>query len=153
MDFFKKNVNISEAADFAYAEWYANLSDAKKAQFFQSGYDFVVEKVRHDVTSANPFSTEAETIFRFIELTQKDSYPEDKFSFIQKVMHNRSEKEWRKRFKKMKTELGWSYDDIARFIGASGGGSVKASVNRRVPAFGKLAVCVYETLRKREEEG
>lgn len=63
-------------------------------------------------------------------------------------MAERSEQEWKQRFKAMKKQPGWTYDDMARFIGASNGASVKASVNRQLPAFAKLAVCVFEQLRK-----
>jgi len=38
---------------------------------------------------------------------------------------------------------------MARFMGASGGDSVKASVNRQLPAFAKLAVCVLEAMQEK----
>ena len=85
-------------------------------------------------------------IMRFIEVTQKADYPEDTFAFIRESMQKRSEKEWQQRFKIMKKTLGWSYEDIATFIGAENGPTVKASINRKLPAFAKLAVCVFESM-------
>ena len=84
---------------------------------------------------------------RFIEVTQKADYPEATFAFIVETMHKRSEKEWQQRFKTMKKELGWSYDDMANFIGAENAETVKSSINRKLPAFAKLAVCIFEHLQ------
>jgi len=150
MDFSKETLDASELADFAYADWYSRLPDEKKAEFFKSGFDFVAKKVRHDVKNDNPFATDADVRFRFVELTQRDDYPEELFAFIQEKFSECSEKEWQQRFKAMKNALGWSYDDIAGFIHAGSGASVKASINRKLPAFAKLAVCVFEKLHTPE---
>lgn len=146
MDFFKENHEASEKADFAYAEWYSRLPEEHKAAFFNSGYQFVSEKVRSETKNENPFVTEADILMRFISLTQKEDYPETVFNFIAGKMAARSEKEWQRRFKKMRQSLGWSYEDMAKFMNAGGGASVKASINRKLPAFAKLAVCVFEQL-------
>ena len=76
---FSENVKASEAADFAYAQWYSSLPDERKAQFFQSGYNLVAGKVRFDINKENPFATESEIALRFIELTSKDAYPPETF--------------------------------------------------------------------------
>ncbi len=146
MDFSKENFEAAEKADFAYADWYSKLPDERKAAFFQSGYDFVSEKIKSDVQTENPFATHADILFRFVELTQKESYSEPVFNFIKEQLNVRAEKEWQERFKKMKQALNWSYEDIATFMNAGSGASVKASVNRKLPAFAKLAVCVFEQL-------
>lgn len=146
MDFSKKIFEASKKADWAYAEWYSRLPDERKAEFFNSSYEFVSEKIRSDTKSENPFATEADIQLRFIELTQKEDYSERIFDFIQAQMAWRSEKEWQKRFKAMKKSLGWSYEDMATFMHAGSGDSVKASVNRKLPAFAKLAVCVFEQM-------
>jgi len=83
----------------------------------------------------------------FIERTQKEDYPESVMSFIREKMAERSEAEWKQRFRAMKKELGWSYEEMATYMNAGSGASVKASVNRKLPAFAKLAVCVFESLR------
>lgn len=145
MDFSKK-VKASEAADYKYAEWYSGLPDEKKAQFFQSGFQLVAEKIKYDVRKENPFSTEADVVSAFIERTQKEDYPESVMSFIHEKMAERSEAEWKQRFRAMKKELGWSYEEMATYMNAGSGASVKASVNRKLPAFAKLAVCVFESL-------
>jgi hypothetical protein len=150
MDFSKENIEASEQADFVYADWYSRLPDEKKAEFFKNGFDFVAKKVRHDLKSENPFATEADIRLRFVELTQREEYPEEIFAFIQEKFLECSEKEWQHRFKAMKNALGWSYDDIANFIHAGSGASVKASINRKLPAFAKLAVCVFEKLHTPE---
>lgn len=62
----------------------------------------------------------------------------------------RAEEEWKQRFRAMKKELGWTYEEMARFMGASSGDSLKASVSRKVPGFAKLAVCVFEQMKKGE---
>ncbi len=45
--------------------------------------------------------------------------------------------------------LGWSYKNMAMYMEAKNGSSVKASVNRQLPAFAKLAVCVFEQMKAR----
>jgi hypothetical protein len=39
----------------------------------------------------------------------------------------------------MKTQFGWTYDDIAQFIHAESGNSVKSSVNASVKVEGRFA--------------
>ena len=146
-------IKASEASDFAYAQWYSSLPDSRKSEIFQSGFNFVAEKVRYDIRNENPFATKAEIILRFIELTQKDAYPPETFAFIRKKMLERAEAEWKQRFRAMKKELGWTYEQMARFMGASSGDSVKASVSRKVPGFAKLAVCVFERIRGDRQAG
>ena len=86
------------------------------------------------------------------KVVQKEKYSPKVFAFIQQKMKERSEKEWQDRFKTMKKTLGWSYDQMATYSGASNGASVKASVNRKLPAFAKLAVCVFEQMQKNQAE-
>ena len=137
-------VHSSEAADFAYARWYSTLPDERKAEMYLAGYNFVAEKVRQDALRENPFATKAEITLRFIELTQKDQYDEKTFAHIKAVMQARIEAEWKDRFKRMKRELGWSYEQMASFIGASSGDALKATISRKIPAMANLAICVFE---------
>lgn len=146
MDFSKENYEAAKKADFEYAEWYSRLPDERKAEFFNSAFQFVSGKIQSDAKEENPFATEADVMLQFINLTQKEDYPETVFNFIAGKMAARSEKEWQHRFKKMRQMLGWSYDDMAKFMNAGSGASVKASINRKLPAFAKLAVCVFEQL-------
>ncbi len=139
---------LSRESDFAYAKWYAKQPDALKAGFLAEGFQFAFEKVAYDEKKVNPFVSEAMVTSRFIEIAHKQDYTPQVFAFILEQMAERSEREWKQRFKAMKKQLGWSYDDMARFIGASNGASVKASVNRQLPAFAKLAVCVFEQMNK-----
>jgi hypothetical protein len=69
-----ENVKASEAADFAYAKWYNQLPDEKKATFFKNAHKMVVDKMTYDVKKENPFSNHADVMMQFIELTQKDAY-------------------------------------------------------------------------------
>ncbi|NJN78321.1 MAG: hypothetical protein HC803_08345 [Saprospiraceae bacterium] len=108
----------------------------------------MVDKVTYDVKKENPFSNHADVMMQFIELTQKDAYSPEIFAFIQKTMAEKSEKEWQERFKAMKNELGWTYEHIATFVGAKNSDSIKASVNRKLPNFAKLAVCVFEQMKR-----
>ena len=140
----------SEASDFAYAEWYSRLSDAEKTRFFLSAFDFVANKIRYDAKKENPFTTEASIILRFVESTQGEDYTEKTMDFIRMSMEARSEEEWKQRFNKMKKKLGWSYEEMAKFIGAGSGASVKSSINRKLPAFAKLAVCVFERMSEKK---
>lgn len=147
---YSKNIEESEKSDLQYAKWYESLSDEKKAQFFKSGYDFVTNKIRYDLKTENPFAGESDVIMRFIELTQKEDYSAETYEDIKNKMAERSELEWKKRFKKMKKSLGWSYDQMAVYMGAGSGASVKASVNRQLPAFAKLAVCLFEKMELKD---
>jgi len=148
MDFSKENLAAKQAANRQYAEWYSQLPDERKAEMLLSGYEFAAGKIRYDIRKENPFATDSDVRMRFIELTQGD-YPESTMNFIRQKMKERSEADWQKRFKAMKKVLGWSYEDMARFMGASGGDSVKASVNRQLPAFAKLAVCLFEKMQEK----
>ncbi|MFK7937680.1 MAG: hypothetical protein AB8G22_29450 [Saprospiraceae bacterium] len=143
-----ENIAAANAADLAYAKWYAGQSDQRKAGMILSAFNLIADRIRQQVRKLNPFATKADETMRFIELTQKHKYPPEVFAFIQQKMQERSEKEWQQRFRAMKKELGWSYADIARFIGAENEASVRASINRKVPAFGKLAVCVFEEMKE-----
>ena len=143
----EENIRASEAADIQYAHWYAQQSDERKSAMMLSGYKMVADNVTQQVKAKNPFSTQSDVTMRFIEVTQKADYPEATFAFIVETMHKRSEKEWQQRFKTMKKELGWSYDDMANFIGAENAETVKSSINRKLPAFAKLAVCIFEHLQ------
>ncbi len=144
---YSENVKLSEASDLAYAKWYASLPNEKKNQFFLSSYNFVVDKIRNDSIRDNPFVTESEIKLRFIELTQKEDYSPETFAFIKRKMQERIEEEWKARFREMKKKLNWSYDEMATFSGAKNGESIKASVNRKLPAFAKLLVCIYEEMK------
>lgn len=147
---YSKHIEASEKADFAYAKWYAQLPDDRKATMFRDGFDFVAEKIRHDVLSENPFASEGEIILRFIELTQQQDYAPEVFDHIRYTMRQRIEEEWRQRFRRMKRTLNWSYEDMASFMGAASGNALKSSVSRQLPAFAKLAVCVFEEMEKRQ---
>ncbi len=149
MDFSEKNILAKQEARRNYTKWYSQLSDEKKFQMVYNGYDFVVQKVRGDELRANPFTTESDISMRFIELTQSD-YPAATMDFIREKMKERSEIEWQERFKTMKKALDWKYEDMARFTGAASGDSIKASINRQVPAFAKLAICVFEEMSKKQ---
>lgn len=95
--------------------------------------------------------TESELMLRYMEYNLKPSTPPDVFEFIRQKMLERAEEEWKARFRAMKKDLGWTYDNMARFIGAKSGASLKASVSRKLPGFAKLAVCVYERAKQQEE--
>ena len=151
MDFSENaaaNIQASQESDNAYARWYASQPDEKNAAMIVSGWQLVTGHVEDQVRTRNPFATEADVRMRFIEHTQKEDYPADVFAFICQKMAERSEAEWAQRFKNMKKKLGWTYDDMAHFMGAKSGAAVKASVNRKLPAFAKLAVCVFEECSK-----
>ena len=149
---YSKNVKASEAADFVYAEWYSKLPQERKAKFFQDGFDFVANKIKYDVLQENPFATDSDIKLRFIELTQQEAYSPEMFSFIKKEMKKRSEQDWKARFKIMKKTLGWNYEEMANYMGAENGASVKASVNRKLPAFAKLAVCLFEQMEIKKND-
>lgn len=149
MDFSEKNLQAKQEANRQYAKWYRQLPDERKSEMILNGYNFVAGKIRYDVLKENPFATESEIGMRYIELTQSD-YPESTMNFIREKMQERSEADWQNRFKVMKKALGWKYEDMAKFVGASSSDSIKASVNRQLPAFAKLAVCVFEEINKKE---
>jgi hypothetical protein len=146
---YSKAIQASDAADLAYAQWYAQLPDERKAAFFRDGFQFVADKIRYDVLQENPFATEAEIVLRFIELTQPSDYLPEVFAHMRQHMQDCIEAEWKQRFRHMKRTLGWSYDQMAAFIGAANGASLKASVSRQLPAFAKLAVCVFEQMEQK----
>lgn len=143
MDYSKQQA-AHLAADVAYSKWYYQLSDERKQQMFRSGFQHTVKRIRHDALKANPFASEEEIKLRFIEITQAADYPPETMDFIRREMHKRITADWKARFQRMKKHLGWSYDEMARYMGASSGASLKASVSRGLPNFAKLAVCVFE---------
>ncbi len=148
MDYFD-TINASRESELAHAEWYSKLPDERKAKMLCDLFQFGLETVKYNAKKENPALTEAELLLKYIDLNLKDAYPPETFTFIRQKMLERAEEEWKQRFRAMKKELGWTYDDIATFIGAGSGNSVKASVSRKLPAFAKLAVCVYERMKRR----
>jgi hypothetical protein len=146
MDYFEM-INSSKESELAYARWYSQLPDERKAKMLCDLFQFGIETVKYNAKKENPFLTESELLLRYMELNLKEEYPPETFAFIRKKMLERAEEEWKQRFRAMKKELGWTYDQLAKFMGAGSGDSVKASVSRKVPAFAKLAVCVFEALK------
>jgi hypothetical protein len=144
----EENIKASRASDLLYAKWYAAQPNERKSSMILSGYNFAANNIKQQVKKENPFATHADVVMRFIEISHKADCSTETFDFVVKNMNQRSEKEWQDRFKALKKELGWSYNDMATFMGAENGASVKASVNRKLPAFAKLAVCVFEQMKK-----
>lgn len=139
--------------ELASSRWYYALPDERKAKIMADGFQFVFDTIKHTALSDNPFMTKEDVKLEFMKVTQMKDVSEETYQFVVSKMKERSEAEWQTRFKAMKKNLGWSYDDMARFIGAASGDSIKASVNRQLPAFAKLAVCVFEQLTKNVESG
>jgi hypothetical protein len=110
-------------------------------------FQFGVDSIRYNAKKQNPYLTDSETMLFYFEKNLKSSFSPEVFEFIQSEMMKRAEIEWENRFKSMKIQLGWTYDDIAQFIHAESGNSVKSSVNRKLPAMAKLAVCVFEAMK------
>ena len=155
MDFSETNLPALESkseAERAYTRWYAQLPQERKAKLFADMFQFGLDSVKYNAKKNNPFLTDAEATLRFIELQFKHDYSPEMFDFITKKMEERAELEWKARFKAMKKAYGWSHDDIAQFIGAENGNSVKSSIARKIPAFAKLAICVFEKSQKRDIE-
>ena len=132
------------AADVAYAKWYAEQPDSLKSKMILGGFRFVKQSIQSDTLRANPFASQEEIKLRFIEITQAEDYPPETMEFIRREMQKRIDADWKARFQRMKKHLGWSYDEMARYMGAASGASLKASVSRGLPHFAKLAVCVFE---------
>ncbi len=149
-DQLKETYRISRESDFAYAKWYAKLPDSRKAAFLAEGFQFAYEKIKHEELAANPFATNAMITGRFIEIAHGHDYSPEILAFIRQKIADRSELEWRQRFKDMKMQLGWSDDDIVRYVGAKNGTStgVDLAIDANLPDFAKLAVCVFEQMRQ-----
>ncbi|MBU6342301.1 MAG: hypothetical protein KGS48_12465 [Bacteroidetes bacterium] len=146
---YSDNSMVLGEAELAYARWYSALPVARKAQMLCDLFQFGVDSVRYNAKKQNPFLTDSETMLFYFEKNLKNSFSPEVFEFIRTEMMKRAEIEWENRFKAMKTQLGWTYDDIARFIHAESGNSVKSSVNRKLPAMAKLAVCVFEAMKEK----
>lgn len=140
----EENIKASEEADFQYAKWYEKQSDERKSAMMISGYKLVAERIKAQQKAKNPFSTKADVILHFMEVTQKEAYPQDVFTSMVENMKKRSDVEWQQRFDDMKNELGWSFEDIANFTDSENPIDLKESVSQKIPTFAKLAVCVFE---------
>jgi hypothetical protein len=145
----EENIKESKASDLLYAKWYAAQPNERKSSMILSGYNFAANNIKQQVKKENPFATNADVMLRFIEISHKSDLSEMAFSLIEKTLQERSDAEWKARFKTLKKELGWSYEDMAHFMGAENGASVKASINRKLPAFAKFAVCVFEAMKNK----
>ena len=152
MGYFEQS-NSSQASELAYAKWYAQQTDERKAKMLCDIFQFGVMTIKHNAHKANPMLTEPELMLRYMEYNLKPSTTPDVFEFIRQKMLERAEEEWKARFRAMKKDLGWTYGDMAKFIGAKSGDSLKASVSRKLPGFAKLAVCVYEQAKQQKESG
>jgi len=152
MDFSEMNLpeaGLPTESEHFYTRWYAALPQERKARIFADMFQFGLDSVKYNAKKNNPFLTDAEATLRFIELHFKQDYSPEMFDFITKKMEERAEMEWKKRFKMMKKALNWSHDDIEQFMGAENGNSVKSSLARKIPAFAKLAICVFEKSHKK----
>lgn len=150
MDYFE-TINSSKEAELFYADWYSKQPDEKKAKMLADMYEFGQTSVKYNAKKENPFITDKSALMLFMEANLKNEFSPEIFAFIEKTMAEKSEKEWHERFKAMKKELGWSYKQMATFVSAKSGNAIKASVNRKLPAFAKLAVCVFEQMKKSED--
>lgn len=63
---YSENVKASLATDIAYARWYAQQSDKKKAQMMESGYQFAAKHIEQQAIAENPFSNRADIIFLIV---------------------------------------------------------------------------------------
>lgn len=144
----EENIKASEEADFQYAKWYEKQSDERKSSMMISGYKLVADRVKAQQKAKNPFSTKADVILHFIEVTQKEEYPQDVFNSMVENMKKRSDVEWQQRFNDMKDELGWSFEDMANFIDFENPQLLNESVHQKMPTFAKLAVCVFEQMKE-----
>jgi hypothetical protein len=151
MEYSDDAIVIGEA-ELAYARWYSALPTTRKAQMLCDLFQFGIDSVRYNAKKQNPYLTDSETMLFYFEKNLKNSFSPEVFEFIRSEMMKRAEIEWENRFKAMKTQLGWTYDDIARFIHAESGNSVKSSINRKLPAMAKLAVCVFEAMKEKNDK-
>ena len=151
MDYFSMQ-NSSKEADLAYAKWYEHLPLERKAKLFCDMYEFGVQAVKYNLLKKSPFITQAELTLKFLEINVKHTYAPEVWDFIQKKLEERAEAEWKQRFGKMKKSLDWNYANIATFINASSSDSVKSTISRGLPAFAKLAVCVFEHMQAEQGE-
>ncbi len=104
MDYFD-TLNSPKKAELAYAKWYSQLPDKRKAKMMCDFFEFPFKKLEYDIRKENQFATRASITAKVIEHTQKEDYSEEVFAFIQDKMKERSEKEWQARFKTMKKAL------------------------------------------------
>ena len=144
---YSENMMIVPESDLEYARWYSLLPPERKARMLADMFQFGVDSVRYNARKKNPYITDAEAMLCYFEKNLKTCFTPDVFEFIQQTMIEKAELEWGNRFKSMKKHFAWSYDEIAHFIHAESGNSVKSSVNRKLPALTKLAVCVFEAMK------
>lgn len=149
MDFFD-TINSTREFETMYSHWYASLPEERRAQMFCDMVNFGIESVKYNALKDNPFLSTSEQTMAYVRSNLKNEVLPETFAFIEAHMAERAEREWQERFKEMKKALGWSYEDMAKYMGAESGNSVKASVNRKLPAFAKLAVCVFEQMQKNQ---
>ena len=147
MDYFD-TINSTKEAELAYANWYSQLPDARKAKMLCDLFQFGIDTVRYNARKENPFISEAETLMKYIELNLKKDFSPDVYAFIETKMAERAENEWKQRFKTMKNTLGWSYEKMALFMDAGSADALKSSISRKIPNFAKLAICIFEQQHK-----
>lgn len=69
---------------------------------------------------------------------------EEQWQYFQKTMQQKIRKEWADRFRQMKKDKSWTYDDIAKVARFKNGKVVAATISRGLPAFAKLTVLMHE---------
>lgn len=147
MDYFNF-INSSKEAEIAYAHWYYHLPDERKAQIMCDTFQFGIDAVMYNYRKEHPFCTESEAMLFYMEQNLKPFFSTEIWSFIRATMEEKAENEWKNRFKTMKEDLNWSYADMAGIMDASSPDSIKSSVARKIPGFAKLAVSVYEKMKR-----
>ena len=81
MDYFD-TINSTKEAELAYANWYSQLPDARKAKMLCDLFQFGIDTVRYNARKENPFISEAETLMKYIELNLKKDFSPDVYAFI-----------------------------------------------------------------------
>ena len=97
MDYFE-TINSSKEAEVAYANWYYQLPDERKAKIFSDLFQFGLDMIKYNAKKENPFITEADQMMKYVDSNLKNEFPLSSYEIIKNVYAKRSEKEWKKTF-------------------------------------------------------
>lgn len=152
MEFWGNKVDVSKIAAQQQIAIIKTFSPEKRMKIALEFSSLGITRTREWIKERNPAFSELEISLEFVKLIyyEPGQMKEDVWQFYKNRMEHKIKKDWSKRFRKMMKDNNWNYDQIARMGGFKSGQVVKSTVSRGLPSFAKLAVVIYETMKKVE---
>ncbi len=153
MDFWDKKIHVTKEAASHQIKIINTFSPEKRLKIALNFANMGIQQSRSWIQSQHIHFSDLEITLEFVRLLSYESnkISEEHWQHFKTIMEQKIHKDWKKRFRKMMQANDWTYEDIAKFSGLKNGKVVEATISRGLPAFAKLAVCVFEQLQAEQK--